>query len=194
MAWTSPRTWVSAELITAAMANQHWRDNFIALYAGALSLASQAANDLPFCASATQLARIAAAANSVLVTSAVNVPSLSTTLPTAVQDSITRLGIIVAGSFPAANVTGTTIAAGSSLSGVNTGDNAANSLYTIGSQTQAYSARLGDLAAGVLWRQRNRIDANMTIPDGENAVMIGPFEVGPDVVVEGQGDSCFRGL
>ena len=28
MAWTTPRTWVTGELVTAAIGNVHWRDNF----------------------------------------------------------------------------------------------------------------------------------------------------------------------
>ncbi len=28
MAWTTPRTWVSGELVTAAIGNTHWRDQF----------------------------------------------------------------------------------------------------------------------------------------------------------------------
>ena len=28
MAWTAPRTWVTGELVTAAIGNVHWRDNF----------------------------------------------------------------------------------------------------------------------------------------------------------------------
>ena len=31
MAWTSPRTWVSSELVTASMLNTHLRDNLLAL-------------------------------------------------------------------------------------------------------------------------------------------------------------------
>lgn len=27
MAWTTPRTWVTGELVTAALGNTHWRDN-----------------------------------------------------------------------------------------------------------------------------------------------------------------------
>lgn len=27
MAWTDPRTWVTGEVVTAAIGNQHWRDN-----------------------------------------------------------------------------------------------------------------------------------------------------------------------
>jgi hypothetical protein len=40
----------------------------------------------------------------------------------------------------------------------------------------------------------NRIDHDVTIPDGYNVVMIGPFEVGPDVTVKGEGNACFVGL
>ena len=32
MAWTSPRTWVSGETVTASLANTHWRDNLNYLY------------------------------------------------------------------------------------------------------------------------------------------------------------------
>lgn len=42
--------------------------------------------------------------------------------------------------------------------------------------------------------QKNRIDANWTIPNGINAVTIGPFEVNPDVTVTGLGNSTWRGL
>ncbi len=34
MAWTSPRTWVSGAVVTAAQLNQHLRDNLLALRAG----------------------------------------------------------------------------------------------------------------------------------------------------------------
>lgn len=42
--------------------------------------------------------------------------------------------------------------------------------------------------------QRNRIDADLQIPNGHNALMIGDFEVGPDVTVTGLGNSTFRGI
>ena len=32
MAWTTPRTWATSELVTAAYFNTYWRDNFQALY------------------------------------------------------------------------------------------------------------------------------------------------------------------
>ena len=59
MAWTTPRTWVAAEVVTAAIGNTHWRDNLVELRAGGVAIASQAANDLIYAASATQLARLA---------------------------------------------------------------------------------------------------------------------------------------
>lgn len=31
MAWTTPRTWVSSEVVTASIGNAHWRDNLNAL-------------------------------------------------------------------------------------------------------------------------------------------------------------------
>jgi hypothetical protein len=31
MAWSTPRTWVSGELVTASIGNAHWRDQFIEL-------------------------------------------------------------------------------------------------------------------------------------------------------------------
>lgn len=49
----------------------------------------------------------AAAANSILATSAGSVPGLTTTLPTAVQDNITRVGTLVAGDVPATLLSGT---------------------------------------------------------------------------------------
>jgi hypothetical protein len=31
MVWTPPRTWATGELVTASIANTHWRDEFLAL-------------------------------------------------------------------------------------------------------------------------------------------------------------------
>jgi hypothetical protein len=42
--------------------------------------------------------------------------------------------------------------------------------------------------------QPNRIDTDMTVPDGQNAVIFGNFEVDPDVIVTGLGNSCFVGM
>ena len=48
MSWTAPRTWVTGELVTAALGNAHWRDNLLALRAGGLAITSQAARDIFF--------------------------------------------------------------------------------------------------------------------------------------------------
>jgi|TARA_R110000824_G_scaffold132891_1_gene295461 hypothetical protein len=59
MAWTAPRTWVSGELVTASLFNTHLRDDLLALDAGRLSIASQAAGDVVYASSSTALARLA---------------------------------------------------------------------------------------------------------------------------------------
>jgi alkyl sulfatase BDS1-like metallo-beta-lactamase superfamily hydrolase len=58
MAYTTPRTWVATETVTAALLNTHVRDNFTAVNAGALSVASQATGDWLQASSATQFARV----------------------------------------------------------------------------------------------------------------------------------------
>lgn len=60
MAWTTPRTWVAAEVVTASLMNTHIRDNLDVLRAGGLALSSQAAQDFIYASSATQLSRLAA--------------------------------------------------------------------------------------------------------------------------------------
>jgi len=60
MGWTTPRTWVAGELLTAALLNTHLRDNDAAIRAGGIAIASQAALDLITGGSATGLARTAA--------------------------------------------------------------------------------------------------------------------------------------
>lgn len=60
---------------------------------------------------------------------------------------------------------------------------------TITGSTGAFTA-----LSAVTFTQSNRIDSNFTIPDGQNALTIGPFEVGPDVTVTGLGNSTWRGL
>jgi hypothetical protein len=42
--------------------------------------------------------------------------------------------------------------------------------------------------------QPNKITSDMTIPDGNNAVIFGDFEVSPDVTVTGLGNANFVGL
>lgn len=59
MAWTTPFTYTALAVHTAAQLNTYERDNLIALRAGGIEIASQAALDMLYASSATQLARIA---------------------------------------------------------------------------------------------------------------------------------------
>jgi hypothetical protein len=69
MAWTAPRTWVTGELVTAAILNTYVRDNQDALRSASLAITSQAANDILYASSTTQWARLGAGtANKVLTT------------------------------------------------------------------------------------------------------------------------------
>jgi len=68
LAFTTPRTWVSGELITAALMNTFVRDNQNAMIAGYMSVASQATYDLLYASSATQLSRIATSTANKLLT------------------------------------------------------------------------------------------------------------------------------
>lgn len=59
MAYVAPSTRTTGTLITAAIWNQDVVANAIAIYAGAMGIASQAALDFVYASSATQLARLA---------------------------------------------------------------------------------------------------------------------------------------
>jgi hypothetical protein len=59
MAWTSPRTWVSGELVTAAIMNSAVRDNLTMIDGGRLAITSQASGDVVYASSSTALARLA---------------------------------------------------------------------------------------------------------------------------------------
>ena len=59
MAWTTPRTWTSGELVTAAIMNSAVRDNLSMLDGGRLAITSQATGDIVFCSSSTALSRLA---------------------------------------------------------------------------------------------------------------------------------------
>ena len=67
--WTTPRTWVVNEIVTAAQLNAQIRDNLNELRAGGLAVSSQAAGDLLCASSTTQLGRIAAGAAGTLLAS-----------------------------------------------------------------------------------------------------------------------------
>lgn len=59
MAWSTPTSVTTGDLITAATFNQYTVSNPIALYGGTMSIASQAALDFVYATSATALARLA---------------------------------------------------------------------------------------------------------------------------------------
>lgn len=59
MAYTTPTAVTTGELITASKWNVDLKDNIIALRVGGIAIASQAANEVIFASSATQLARSA---------------------------------------------------------------------------------------------------------------------------------------
>lgn len=60
MSFSTPRTWVTGELVTASILNTFIRDQQLALDAGRLSVASQAARDIFFASSSTAIGRLAA--------------------------------------------------------------------------------------------------------------------------------------
>lgn len=94
MAYTEPTDPTTGELITASWWKTDNGDNLRALRLGAVAMASQAQYDLVQASSSTQFARVAGVADAVLVTDGSKVPTLSATLPTAVQDNVTRLGAV----------------------------------------------------------------------------------------------------
>ena len=70
MAYSAPSTRSTGELCTAAIWNADVVANEIAIYAGALSVTSQAVGDILYASSTTQLARVAAVAAGQVLTSA----------------------------------------------------------------------------------------------------------------------------
>ena len=70
MAYSAPSTRSTGDLCTAAIWNQDVVANPIAIYAGAMSVSSQAVGDILYASSTTQLGRIAAVATGQVLTSA----------------------------------------------------------------------------------------------------------------------------
>jgi hypothetical protein len=68
MAYVQPSTQTTGTLITAATWNQDVVDNTIAIRAGGVAIASQAANDVFYASSATQVARLAAGTSGLVLT------------------------------------------------------------------------------------------------------------------------------
>jgi len=105
MAWTTISLVSTGELATASVQNAQVLGNLNELRTGGIAVASQAQYDLLQASSASQWARIAGAANAVLVTDGSKVPTLSTTLPAVDGSALTGISIQV--SLLAAN-SGTT--------------------------------------------------------------------------------------
>ena len=81
MAYTEPSTVATGDLATADIQNTQIVASIIALHAGEMSVASQAAGDLLYASSSTQLARVAiGAANTVLLSNG-SAPTWSTNVP-----------------------------------------------------------------------------------------------------------------
>jgi hypothetical protein len=112
MAWTTPRTWVTGELVTAAILNTYVRDNQDALDDGRMSIASQAAGDVFYATDANTVARLAKDAGKYLQSGA-SAPSWETITATtfaSISPLTTRGDTLVATS---GTVTGTRLAVGS---------------------------------------------------------------------------------
>lgn len=107
--WTTPRTWTTGELVTASIGNTHWRDNFNETAPAKVTTA----NDMLYATAANTLARLAATASAVLVTSAGSVPSFSTTLPAVNGAALTglplKLTLLKAGSGSTTNTSAETL-------------------------------------------------------------------------------------
>lgn len=90
MAYVAPTTRADGYVVPAATWNQDVVDNPIALRAGGIAIASQAANDVLYASSATQLARLGAGtAGQVLTTQGVgSAPTWTTVSATGDSDQI----------------------------------------------------------------------------------------------------------
>lgn len=57
MAWTAPRTWTTAELVTAALLNAHLRDNLLYLYStiGVLAITAINHTNTPYAATTEKI-------------------------------------------------------------------------------------------------------------------------------------------
>jgi len=74
MAWTTPRTWVAAEVPTAAILNTHIRDNLAATEAGVATTAG----DLVYASAANTLARLAKGTSGMFLRVAGGLPAWAT--------------------------------------------------------------------------------------------------------------------
>lgn len=56
------------------------------------------------------------------------------------------------------------------------------------------AASAAQIVYGNLIMHPNRIDESISIPDGYNAFLVGPVEIGPNVTITGLGNSTLRGI
>lgn len=70
-------------------------------------------------------------------------------------------------------------------------DNTSDADKPISTATQA---AFNDIDAAVMLKHVNKITTSFNIPDGYNAVLITPVEIGPNVTITGLGNSTLRGL
>lgn len=92
-------------LLNAASLTLGWTGQLAASRGGTGVSSFGGTNTLLYTTSTSTLSSLATANNGVLITSAGGVPSISSTLPNAVQDNITRLGTVTSGTWNAGSVT-----------------------------------------------------------------------------------------
>ena len=121
-----------------------WSADTIAVNKGGTGVTSfGGANTLLYTTSTNTLSSIASGNNGVLVTNGSGAPSISSTLPDATQDNITRLGTVASGVW-----NGTDIAVAAGGTGAGTASGARTNLgLAIGSDVQAFDSTLGALAS-----------------------------------------------
>ena len=122
-------------------------DNTVALYAGAMSIPSQATNDIPFFSSASQIGRVVSANSAVMVTSAGGVPSLATTLPAVDGSALT--GLTFAGLSPLTTRGDTLVASSGVVTGTRLPLGAAGAVLTSDGSDAAWTAPSATVNPGV---------------------------------------------
>ncbi len=87
MAWTAPRTWVTAEVVTAALMNTHLRDNLLETSTAKVTTAG----DLTYASGANALARLGIGAVDQFLIGGASAPAWSTELGDATNSGIIKL-------------------------------------------------------------------------------------------------------
>ena len=93
MAWTAPRTWVTAEVVTAALMNTHVRDNLLETAAAKVTTAG----DLTYATAANTLTRLAVGTNQQFLVGTASAPVWSNTLGSSASSGL----FILRGPVPA---------------------------------------------------------------------------------------------